>query len=238
MNRAVTAPGKRRRPGPDPAALSADEQIVLDLIIKKEGSGMTDREVKWQLKTVPGHAITKAIKSLKAKSLIQEVKSLAAAGRKVLMGAGFQPSDQISGGIWYSEGKMDEEYIATLRDACRAFIKRNKVATLDSLHKQVDQASTVPVPQEQTAKLLEMMVLDNELVEVKSTGLGEFSRIRVGENCYKLSNAAAAGGDQSTPITGAYASIPCGVCPVRDMCTPDGVVSPSTCVYYTKWFSF
>lgn len=234
MNRAVAAPGKRKRSGPDPAALSSDEQIILDLILSKEGTGITDYEMKRQIQTIPAHAHTKAIKSLKTKSLIKEVKSLAA-GRKVFMGISFKPSDQISGGIWYSEGKMDDEYISTLRGACRAYLKRNKVATLDALHKQVDQASNEPVPQAETAKLLEMMVLNNEVVEVKSTGLGEFARIRVGETCYKLSNAAA-GGDQGTPITGAYASIPCGVCPVRDFCTPDGEISPSTCVYYTKWF--
>ncbi len=28
---------------------------------------------------------------------------------------------------------------------------------------------------------------------------------------------------------------PCIGCPVFDLCTPDGVISPATCVYYDEW---
>ncbi|KAL0019133.1 hypothetical protein WJX79_006207 [Trebouxia sp. C0005] len=31
---------------------------------------------------------------------------------------------------------------------------------------------------------------------------------------------------------------PCGVCPVFNECTPDGPISPATCVYFQQWLEF
>lgn len=31
---------------------------------------------------------------------------------------------------------------------------------------------------------------------------------------------------------------PCGICPVINECTPDGAISPATCIYFDKWLSF
>ncbi len=40
------------------------------------------------------------------------------------------------------------------------------------------------------------------------------------------------------PPSTAFTDIPCGLCPVMDQCTDDGVISPATCVYYNKWLEF
>ena len=32
-----------------------------------------------------------------------------------------------------------------------------------------------------------------------------------------------------------FTSVPCGVCPVISQCVEGGVVSPSTCLYFTQW---
>lgn len=33
-------------------------------------------------------------------------------------------------------------------------------------------------------------------------------------------------------------SVPCGTCPVLKQCTPGGVVSPETCVYFSHWLQW
>jgi hypothetical protein len=35
-----------------------------------------------------------------------------------------------------------------------------------------------------------------------------------------------------------FAMSPCGVCPVLDKCTPSGLISPATCVYFSAWLCF
>jgi hypothetical protein len=34
-----------------------------------------------------------------------------------------------------------------------------------------------------------------------------------------------------------FTAAPCGVCPVFEQCRPGGVISPSTCVYYSAWLN-
>ncbi|CAD6336377.1 unnamed protein product [Miscanthus lutarioriparius] len=75
--------------------------------------------------------------------------------------------------------------------------------------------------------IIKTMVLDKVLEEVKSTGTGEFIAVRAGTMCYRLVTRAPQGGMME--------GIPCGVCPRIDECSPERVMSPSTCVYYYKW---
>ncbi|PWA92030.1 protein kinase superfamily protein [Artemisia annua] len=75
------------------------------------------------------------------------------------------------------------------------------------------------------------------IIDVKSTGLAEYHKIPVGQECYRC-----IAGDKA-PITGAMVSIPCGVCPRIRQCTPDGLISPTLWFMqrvdpypYAKWF--
>ncbi|XP_042031864.1 DNA-directed RNA polymerase III subunit rpc6-like [Salvia splendens] len=236
MNRAAVTLGRNKRPR-ESSRLSGDEQSILDLILSKEGSGIQPREIKYQLK-IPDPVITKATKALLANGKIKEVKGIQRGGaaRKILMGVEFKPADVVSGGIWYEDGKIDTGFVDVLRRFCRTQVMKSKVATVEGLHKAVSEGkvATVEIPKPQLTELLTSMVLDNELVEVKSTGFGLFFRIPIGETCYKLPSAAA-GGAKKDSVTGKFASIPCGSCPRIAVCTPDGVVSPTTCVYYNQW---
>ncbi|GJV34175.1 DNA-directed RNA polymerase III subunit RPC6-like protein [Tanacetum coccineum] len=54
----------------------------------------------------------------------------------------------------------------------------------------------------------------------KITGLEEYHLIPIGNVCYKVVQDLA-------PKTGAMASIPFGICPHINQCTPDGLISPS-----------
>ncbi|CAA6656749.1 unnamed protein product [Spirodela intermedia] len=71
-----------------------------------------------------------------------------------------------------------------------------------------------------------------EVLEVTSTGKGEFVGLPPGKKCYRCPREGGGG-----PKMGAFGSIPCGVCPRIAECTPDGVISPKNCVYYDKWLS-
>lgn len=41
----------------------------------------------------------------------------------------------------------------------------------------------------------------------------------------------------SKPIDGPnfLTATPCGVCPVINQCSEDGLITPSTCIYMTQW---
>lgn len=193
---------------------------------------MPRREIKY-LSKLPETAINKSLKSLTAKNLIQEVKPKNS-GAKVYMGAGFTPSNEVSGGFWYNEGKLDTEFIKQLKEFCIKHLRMHKVATQEGIHRILHEGEVVkdPIAIKHIAELLNTMVLDDQILEVKSTGLGDYYRLPVGKTCYRLPTAAAGAAAKSS---GSFASIPCGMCPRIALCTPDGVISPTTCVYYNKW---
>ncbi|KAM0071182.1 putative RNA polymerase Rpc34 [Helianthus debilis subsp. tardiflorus] len=78
------------------------------------------------------------------------------------------------------------------------------------------------------------MVLDNMIIDVKRAGLGEYHSNPVGQVYYRCPPADLNKG----PKIGALVSIPCGICPRIRECASDGLISPTTCVYYTKWLDF
>ncbi|PHT58669.1 hypothetical protein CQW23_01032 [Capsicum baccatum] len=97
----------------------------------------------------------------------------------------FEPSDELTGGAWYSEGKLDEEFITGLRKACLKVLEIMKVATVEGIYEFLKKRKVVECTSQQVGEILNAMVLDDGVIEVKSTGLGEYHNIPVGSVCYR-----------------------------------------------------
>ncbi|KAK8585931.1 hypothetical protein V6N13_050900 [Hibiscus sabdariffa] len=228
---------KRKRPGPaSDSVVTEHEKTVHEVIRSKKDMGASQWEMKREI-NVADNIITKCIKSLLSKNLIKEVKSIQSRGRKHYMSAEFEPSSEITGGAWYVEGSLDTEYINVLKEQCWRKIYGMKVATLEGIADALKRSnvSQIELSKQQVEEIVKALVLDNQVMEVKSTGTGEFASIPVGKVCYKCIGKRGYGGE---PKLGALASIPCGACPQISRCTPDGIISPNTCVYYQKWLEF
>lgn len=229
---------KRKRPASNSVvdALIDADRAVLDVIKGKEDMGIWARDIKRETK-LPDNVVNKSIKSLEAKKLIKEVKNIQFKGKKHYMAAEFEPSKEVSGGVWYAEGALDKGLIDALKRFCLRIVCSQKVATADGLCSILNKnkVTTFDCSQQQVVEILNSMVLDNQIMEVKSTGLGEYHSIPVGKICYRaISGDAVSKG----PKLGIMATIPCGMCPRISQCTPDGIISPATCVYYQKWLEF
>ncbi|RZC92129.1 hypothetical protein C5167_028017 [Papaver somniferum] len=172
------------------------------------------REIKFKIKVIPDTVLNKSIKSLKDK-LIKEVVSIQNK-KKYLIGNGFEPSVDVAGGVWYNEaatvGEITE-YLNNLTVDCRDLF-------------------TQKLTGQEIEGLMQSLILDKKIVEAESTGKGDFAKIPPGEQCYRCANT------RGLSKTGALASIPCGVYPRLNECTPDGIISPTTCVYFKKWLDF
>ncbi|OVA19488.1 RNA polymerase Rpc34 [Macleaya cordata] len=213
--------------------LSDPERRLYDLIRSKEDMGIWKGDMKWETKLLEPF-VTKSLKSLKDKRLIKEVVNIHKKGKKYFMAVEFEPSMELTGGAWYVEGKLDTEFIQILKEQCMKHIYKLKVATVEGITESIRKSGLFKVECtiKQIAEIVQTLVLDNEVVKISSTGTGDFTHIPVGTECYRCSNKGG------VPRTGAMASIPCGVCPRINDCTPDGIISPTTCVYYKKWLDF
>lgn len=230
---------KRKRPesNSQPDALTEHGRILYDVIRSKQDMGIWTRDMKRETK-LTDTVVNKSLKALQAKNLIKEVVNIQNKGKKHYMASEFEPSKEITGGAWYAEGNLDTELIKFLKEFSVKQINKLKVATagivLDSIWRS--GAFKIDLTEQQIKDVLKALVLDNEIIETTSTRLGEFASILVGKVCYKCCRSKGGRGEE--PQTGALASIPCGVCPRIGLCTPDGVISPITCEYYTKWLDF
>ncbi|XP_076925272.1 uncharacterized protein LOC143588040 [Bidens hawaiensis] len=230
---------KRKRPESKPAnGLSEPDQVVLDAIKSKGENAITKNSIHLETK-LSKHIITKCIKKLKDLSMINEVKHVQVKEPHYIA-ADIKPSDTVSGGVWYDdEGHLDTSYIDQLKDAFLKILQRElTVTTAEGLYefiKKIGLIINTKCTSQQVSELLGLMVLENLIIEVKSSGLGEYYSIPVGTVCYRCPDGNL---NQDRSKTGALASVPCGLCPRIRECTPGGLISPATCVYYTKWLEF
>ncbi|RCV22462.1 hypothetical protein SETIT_4G222800v2 [Setaria italica] len=221
-----------RGPNPAPPTISAKilshlqprQREVYRAIFAAGSSGMSVQDLRdaTGLSTDTGHNQARSLVKLR---VLKEVQDVHNRRRNLYMAIEFRPSDEVSGGTWYHEGRVDAGAIAAARRRCLALVKRLGAATADMIHEGVRRDD--PGTGGKIADILRTMVLDKTLEEVSSTGEGEFAAVRRGAMSYREPGKQHPGGMME--------GIPCGVCPMIDDCSPEGVISPSTCVYYQKW---
>ncbi|KAK3019969.1 hypothetical protein RJ639_003016 [Escallonia herrerae] len=229
---------KRKRPEASSLAQSLvdAERVILKLIKSRENVGLWKGDIKSETR-LPENVVTKALTSLQSKRLIKGVLSFQFKNRKHFIAAEFEPSKEVTGGSWYVDGNLDKQFISSLKELCFKIIQKHRVITGEGVHDFIKRvkATTVECTSQQISEILKSMVLDNQIIEVKSTGLTEYHSIPLGKVCYRCAPVGAVAQDTGA---GAMASIPCGVCPRIRQCTPDGKISPSTCIYFKKWLDF
>ncbi|KAI9109557.1 hypothetical protein K1719_019611 [Acacia pycnantha] len=229
---------KRKRPDDVPSSVSLTdaERVLYNVIRGKRDLGIWSKEMKEET-NLPDNVVRKALASLQVKKLIKEVVNCQNKAKKHYMAFEFKPSKEISGGDWYIDGNLDKDFIDIVKRVCLKHIFIQKVATVDGILEWIkkNHAFRVEFTSHQIEEILQALVLDDQIVEMESTGFGEFASVPVGRVCYRCKNKR---GPKGEPKIGAMASIPCGVCPRISSCTPDGIISPRTCVYYQKWLDF
>nr|XP_043606954.1 DNA-directed RNA polymerase III subunit RPC6-like [Erigeron canadensis]XP_043606955.1 DNA-directed RNA polymerase III subunit RPC6-like [Erigeron canadensis]XP_043606956.1 DNA-directed RNA polymerase III subunit RPC6-like [Erigeron canadensis] len=228
---------KRKKPESTSTAgnLVEADRAVLNIIKSRKEMAIWTRDLKKET-SLPDTIINKSIKSLLNLALIKEVAHIQFKGRKHYIAAEFEPSKEITGGSWYVDGNLDTAFIDQLKDLCLKIITKLTVATADGVYDffKTNRLTNTDCTSQQIGEILRSMVLDNMIIDVKSTGLAEYHSIPIGKVCYRR----PPGDINKGPKMGALVSIPCGVCPRMRQCTPNGLISPSTCVYYTKWLDF
>ncbi|XP_073222081.1 uncharacterized protein [Cicer arietinum] len=232
MNRLRESSPQRKRQKVSPS-LTNEESILYNLIYSKKDIGIWTGDMKRET-NLPVTVFNKTLKELMSKSMIKEVTTIQNKGRKHYMAIEFEPSKEITGGNWYTDGKLDTDFIAALKDVCFKYISKQKVSTLDgflewSKKNGIFNSEVTPT---QVEDIMKTLVLDDAIVEVTSNGYGDFASIPVGRVCYKCKSNVKVKGELKY---GLVPYIPCFACPRISFCSPDGVVSPRTCVYYDKW---
>ena len=98
-------------------------------------------------------------------------------------------------------------------------IYEQKIVTLEEILDTIRSRDfNVEFTNQQIEEIVNALVLDNEIMKVKSTGMGEFNTNPNGKVCYRCTSKADL--------------------KVEPKCTPDGIICLTICVYFSKWLDF
>ncbi|XP_050379893.1 uncharacterized protein LOC126797283 [Argentina anserina] len=214
---------KRQDYGSQADTLTEHERRIYDAIRSTKDMGINKQAIKRET-NLTIVLVNKSLKTLVDKKKIKVVKGISSNARWGLyMAVEFEASDEITGGTWYEDGNLDVESVNVVKKLCVMFINKHEVATLKEILAEVERTRILndKLAPKDMKELLQALVLDNKVMKAGADG-------------YKCCKRGTSG----EPKLAAMASIPCGVCPRINQCTPDGVISPGTCEHFKKWLDF
>ncbi|CAO3572523.1 unnamed protein product [Mortierella alpina] len=233
-------------------SVEGQEQLVYNTIRAAGDEGIWTKHIK--ANTNLHHIIVKrCLKALEQKAMVKSVKSVKHPTRKLYMLMELTPSIEVTGGPWFTDQELDEEFIETLTKECFRFVeaksfpkgKPGSIFTAASkpyvsalqVHTYITArgVSHMNLTVEDIILLLDVLVYDGKIERfIKPLSAdwndGDDDSLDDSDWVYK---ATTRGRKESS----AWQSCPCGVCPmhVANFCTENGPVNPNGCLYYNQW---
>lgn len=200
--------------------LDHGERQVYQCIRQAGEAGVTRKDIKFKTNIRSTGELSHILTRLKDRVLVKEITSVQGRG-KVFILATLDASVAHTGGPWYDEGGVyDQQFIGAMYGVVLNYIRKRNGVTAEDVAAYVAQCkvSKETLSAADLKTLINTMLYDGE-VEVSKTkdGVERYQKIR------------------ATPAVNQLASLPCGSCPVFKQCTPNGVISPTSCVYMDNW---
>lgn len=235
--------------------LTKEHRLVLQLIEKSAERGTWPKKLK-DASQLEQHTVTRITKDLLKRQLIKEVK---VAGmnppRKVFLAWDVEPLQEISGGMWYQDGKFSTSWIESLREKCMQYLEQNagNPVSLRDLQHNASQACGSSgghaAPNEDHIQSIMRSLHLEEEVFMKQTREGEFLYyvpVRADRGPFDLYSAmqpeyVTMRTDPAwmRPQVGEqlFCPVPCLTCHLTDQCQPGARISPESCDYLNAWQS-
>eukprot|EP00172_Hildenbrandia_rubra_P001099 Plantae.Rhodophyta-Hildenbrandia_rubra.ctg16625.p1 GENE.Plantae.Rhodophyta-Hildenbrandia_rubra.ctg16625~~Plantae.Rhodophyta-Hildenbrandia_rubra.ctg16625.p1 ORF type:complete len:319 (+),score=68.19 Plantae.Rhodophyta-Hildenbrandia_rubra.ctg16625:1455-2411(+) len=202
--------------------LTRDQMMIYEEVKKAGNMGLTKKDIKNRTNFLTTE-ITKLTGMLMKKELIKLVQVVPSKNRKVYMLVDVEPSSAITGGPWYNdELEYDLEFITVLYKHVLEFVKEQRFVSVKDVADFVKKIkiSNEELSEKDIESLLDTMVFDGYVEYCKGNGEAHVL-------LYRLA--------LPMPSVNSLSEVPCGVCPLRKECKPDGRISPATCKYMDDW---
>ncbi|KAF4632569.1 hypothetical protein G7Y89_g5560 [Cudoniella acicularis] len=105
-------------------SLNSDQVLVYGLIDEAAHEGIWTKTIKAKTK-LHDTTMNQCIKYLHSKNMISEMKSVEHPTRKMWIKASLRPSDRATGGPWYTDGELDEEFISQIMKIIYGYVRKN-----------------------------------------------------------------------------------------------------------------
>ncbi|EKD18384.1 uncharacterized protein L3040_007589 [Drepanopeziza brunnea f. sp. 'multigermtubi'] len=265
--------------------LTAEQEIVYMQIDEAAADGAWSKIIK-NRSNLHDSLFQSAIKHLRARNLITEMKSVEHPTRKMFILSSLRPSERTTGGPWYTDSELDEEFINTVMRVLfehiqnRTFYKsslaspkakkvhkkmtpeeikalraqglgrrreRNEDGEAARKRRRIDAMLPMPADYQGYPTLAELTLWVENMNAFSQTLAANdiqqlldimcfddrITRVISGEGVsYKALRRSLRDEEE---CTSRLTEVPCGRCPVFDLCEEGGPVGPSNCEYFNDW---
>ncbi|KAL8274574.1 hypothetical protein Esti_001477 [Eimeria stiedai] len=166
------------------------------------------------------HIIQRGVRNLcENLQLIKPVKNIQVKNRKMYILAHMEPSKEIAGGSFYTNGEFNEQLVEQLRERLSVFLCNARSSTFSALVAFVRSSGEVGGG----------AFSDDDILQLVATLESEdkVARIQTGSELTFVWN-------QSENLR-LLQSVPCVGCPLLEDCSAEGRVNPSDCTYLSHW---
>ena len=106
------------------STMSNEEALVYSYIEASGREGIWSKTIKART-NLHQHVVLKCLKSLESQRYVKSVKSVKYPTRKIYMLYHLQPSVEVTGGPWFTEGELDVEFINSLLTIIWRYVAQN-----------------------------------------------------------------------------------------------------------------
>ncbi|KAL7751062.1 34-kDa subunit of RNA polymerase III (C) [Sorochytrium milnesiophthora] len=144
-------------------SLEVEEKMVYQHIKASGNEGIWIKTIKART-NLHQNVFMKALKALETKRLIKPVKSIKFPQRKTYMVYELQPSQEVTGGPWFTDQELDTNFIETVAQSCLMFITKS-VAKVRKYIK-TSRITNVDLTLGDIATLLDTLVYDGKVERI------------------------------------------------------------------------
>ena len=202
--------------------LEPEDKTVYQIVADSKNTGVVSNSIRGKTGLSP-QIITKILKKLEKKGLIKSVKSINAKNRNIWILSELDPSEDITGGIWYRNNEFDKDLIDALYNKTYNYIASQEVVSKKEISVFLRSSGMMSsdIKDENIQSIVNIMIYDDKIEEILTVNkVNPSYKISDWQKCMK------------TPV---ITQTPCGTCPVFLECKDGGIISPQTCIYFNDW---
>ncbi|KAB7494926.1 DNA-directed RNA polymerase III subunit RPC6 [Armadillidium nasatum] len=214
-----------------------EEQLVFKIIEESSTQGIWAKDIRVK-SNLHMNTVSKIIKKLEGKKLVKAFSAVSAPKKKRYILYDLNPDRELTGGAWYDEQRFDSELVEVLNEQCFKFLEQKAARSKKISGGPVAvQSASYCSSQDVLDYLQEIGIINIKLsvedIECVLNGLtydGKVQMIFGGSEGTKLYRAVV-----PFAPTPNFMRIPCGLCPIINMCNDVGNITPKNCKYMFDW---